>query len=103
MSGYQLDEYIHRSSLLCVIFTTACEFGEVRLNDGSTLSGRVEVCVDDSWSTVCDMSWSNADASVFCRQLGYSANGECRTPGPYVGSSCVAQPFACSTKSMKNK
>jgi hypothetical protein len=54
-----------------------CEFGQIRLVDGdSTLSGRVEVCVNNSWNTVCDMSWSNADTAVSCRQLGHSADGE---------------------------
>lgn len=57
------------------------------IGDDSTLSGRVEVCVDDSWNTVCDMSWSNADTTVFCRQLGHSANGE-----EHRNSICIQRP-----------
>ncbi len=58
------------------LWHAVCEFGEVRLSGGSSLSGRVEVCVDNSWNTVCSTSWSNADTTVLCRQLGHSINGE---------------------------
>lgn len=34
--------------------------------------GRVEVCLDQKWNSVCDNSWSEEDAKVVCQQLGYS-------------------------------
>ena len=53
-----------------------CTHGEVRLADGRSLSeGRVEVCVNGIWGSVCDDFWGSADAQVVCNQLGYSSTG----------------------------
>ena len=57
------------------LFLVPCTDGVVRLGDGNTLSGRVEVCVNGSWSTVCDHQWTDTEAAVVCSQLGYSPYG----------------------------
>ena len=43
----------------------------MRLIDGAdNFEGRVEVCVNGKWGTVCDQSWDIEDATATCRQLG---------------------------------
>ena len=38
--------------------------------------GRVEICVNGSYGTLCDYLWDNNDASVVCGQVGYSIYGK---------------------------
>ena len=44
------------------------------INDNLAI-GRVELCVRGTWSPVCGNVWTQEDASVACRQLGFSGAG----------------------------
>lgn len=65
----------------------SCLDGSVRLSNNElsrfdlikeeVARGRVEICVNGSYGTVLDESWEFSDASVVCRQMRLSPNGNC--------------------------
>ena len=52
-----------------------CIQGDIRLQGGTINSGRVEICYNHVWGTVCDVFWDNVDAHVACVQLGWPTSG----------------------------
>ena len=70
--------------------------GDVRLVGGSfPLEGRVEICLNNQWQSVCSRytsSWSAPDAKVVCRQLGYSTLGK-----PICFNNCTMKPVSKTT------
>ena len=50
-----------------------CVDGEVRLVGGvNGTIGRLEVCHNRAWGTVCNRRFGTNEASVICRQLGFT-------------------------------
>ena len=55
-----------------------CNTGDIRLINGSNpLEGRLEICINNAWGTVCHDSFSKDDAEVACRQLGNITGTSC--------------------------
>lgn len=65
----------------CLVFPLSepnqtCENGELRLVNGRIPSeGRLEICYNSVWGTICHDGWENVEARVACTELGYPGNG----------------------------
>ena len=56
---------------------TVCVQGNVRLANGNDMTeGRLEICNNGVWGTVCHHFWDDLDAEVICRQLGFETVGK---------------------------
>ena len=55
------------------VMTDNCTTGDLRLVGGdSEMEGRVEVCNNLRWGTVCDNQWTINHTAVVCRYFGFS-------------------------------
>ena len=82
--------------LLLVLFSAACRSGSVQLVGGSSRNeGRVEVCIRRAWGTICDDSWSNTDAGVVCRQLGYQSGTKNVVTSRTIELAILIEPKNC--------
>ena len=59
-----------------VSYFTGCDDGAARLVNGDTLNGRLELCISNTWNTVCKTGFDDEDAAVICRQLNLPSTGK---------------------------
>ena len=83
----------------CVLYTTlytltACDDWDLRLVNGSTQvnnpqpqEGRVEICFNNTYGSICHNQWNDNDAEVVCRQLGYSTQNTSAQINAFYNSS----------------
>ncbi|CAI7991475.1 Deleted in malignant brain tumors 1 protein [Geodia barretti] len=77
MGNYCLSES-HQVGVVCI---EACYDGQIRFENTNysyvnglySYGGRVEVCSGDVYHPVCDEGWTENDATVVCRYIGYGA------------------------------
>ena len=56
--------------------TPPCSNGDLRLAGRSAVNeGRVEICYQNQWGTICDDNWDTFAAKVVCSQLRHPSVG----------------------------
>ncbi len=63
-------------------------------NENNDMKGRVELCIDKTWSTVNNRQWTNIESRVVCDQLGYSNEGKLSIMLIYYTCTCIKR-FVC--------
>ena len=58
------------------VINSGCSNGDLRLTDGSTkYEGRVEICTNGVWGSICDSGWGDKEAYAVCKQLQLGFRG----------------------------
>ena len=62
---------VHVDVAMIFLLAPPCTESDVRL-----LNDQLQICHNEVWGYVCgDFDWTNDDASVVCRELGFSPQG----------------------------
>ena len=91
MAAIIIRSFMHCSLDMNTLYGN-CSDGDVRLSGGgSSNQGRLEVCINHAWGTVCNNGFSSEEALVACRQLGkLQVDGEY---GSCTGLYIIVLPF----------
>lgn len=83
------------------LYTAPCVDGAVQLIGDSRYNGfgRLEVCINSTWGAVCGQRGTHMDASVVCRQLGFSPHGKLHYLFRYI---CIPLLCFCRSNSETN-
>ena len=88
---YERSKTFEATILLCIVsadikqlinffyvnLIAPCSTGQLRLAGGNIANeGRVEICLNNVWGTVCDDHWGSIGAALVCRQLEYSTGSQ---------------------------
>ena len=77
---YTTVNHCAKLSVISILIAVPCREGDIRLAvSGYSGTGRLEVCVNSTWGTICSNSWESTAASVSCRELGHSPYGRVHT------------------------
>lgn len=58
-----------------------CSDGDVRLQDGMSdlatgvMEGRLEICINEAWGSVCSDHFGSAEAAVVCSSFNLTGRG----------------------------
>ncbi len=67
--------------------------------------GVVELCVNETFGSLCDSGWDDEDGSVVCKQLGFSQHGAIHLNGHlftgFTSSSVREGSYSCAGSESK--
>ena len=67
---------LHIINIIILLEFANCEEGAVRLKDGDIeQEGRIEVCANDIWGSICGDGFDFTDAYVVCKELDLGVSG----------------------------
>ena len=68
----------------------SCTNGDVQLTGSESVTeGVVEICVDNTWGSICNDSWGQQEAAVVCKQLGFQSARKCRCCNYFIDGSAL--------------
>ena len=70
LAEFNIDFYTAQAT---TVRNETCQDRDLRLVDGSSVrEGRVEVCYNQAWGTICNQVFGDLAAGIFCNELGFT-------------------------------